>query len=788
MDLRQLNKYKDKMKLEKLFVSILAAAALFVGCKDNGENSELPALSVNPTEITIDKAGGSQTITVKSNRDWTVKTDADWLAPTPTSGNASKKDATVSVKALANTGYNRTGTVTVSTEFDYKTVTVIQPGDKGEDTTNKPTGSGTQADPYNVAAAINAVKDLTWTSNDSYEKTGPYFVKGKISQIGKDSKTGEDLTYTQSGTYSNATFYISDDGSTGNEFYCYRVSYLGNKKFITGQTDIKVGDEVVIYGELMNYRGNTPETVQGSAYLYSLNGETQGQGGDEVQEVTVAQAIAAQKDALLKVGPALVIASSQAGFLIEQDGARLYVYGKTANVGDNVTVTATRGEYSKVAQLTDVTEIITNSTGNAVTHPTPKDITSTFDSYSSDTREYVTFKGTLSISGNYFNIAVEGASTYTGALVKPNEDVSSFNGKVVTVTGYYLYIASSKYLYIIATEIKSDGESPGGDEAKEVTVAQALAAEKDELLKVGPALVIASSQAGFLMEQDGAMIYVYGSTAKVGDNVTVTATRGEYSGVAQLTNATAVVTNSTGNTVTYPSPKDITSTFDSYSSTTHEYVTFKGTLSISSGKYFNIAVEGASTLTGSIVTPNQDISALNGKVVSITGYFLYIASSKYLYVIATEIKGEGGETPPGPGGDEDFSSNVTWTLGSNAKTEEATVNGKSAVQVLKIGTSSKVGTATVVIPKGTKSVSFYGVSWKGKPASVQVLFGETPLYTQELAANEGAANSSPYTITVKDSDHYSMALPETLTEDVSVTVTTTGTNTRVILFGIKAEK
>jgi hypothetical protein len=33
-----------------------------------------------------------------------------------------------------------------------------------------------------------------------------------------------------------------------------------------------------------------------------------------------------------------------------------------------------------------------------------------------------------------------------------------------------------------------------------------------------------------------------------------------------------------------------------------------------------------------------------------------------------------------------------------------------------------------------------------------------------------------------------MALPETLTDDITVTVTTTGTNTRVILFGIKAEK
>ena len=89
MDLRQLNKYKDKMKLEKLFVSILAAAALFVGCKETGEDSELPSLSVNPTEISVDKAGGSQTFTVKSNRDWTVKADADWLAVNPTYGSAS---------------------------------------------------------------------------------------------------------------------------------------------------------------------------------------------------------------------------------------------------------------------------------------------------------------------------------------------------------------------------------------------------------------------------------------------------------------------------------------------------------------------------------------------------------------------------------------------------------------------------------------------------------------------------------------------------------------------------
>lgn len=142
-------------------------------------------------------------------------------------------------------------------------------GDAGEGK-----GSGTLDDPFNSVAAANAVKNLTWTSNTEYEKTGEVYVKGKISKIATNG------TFTDGGTFGNASFYISEDGSENGEFYCFRVLYLGNKKFESGQTDIKVGDEVIICGKLMNYRGNTPETVAGEAYLYSLNGATDsGSGG-----------------------------------------------------------------------------------------------------------------------------------------------------------------------------------------------------------------------------------------------------------------------------------------------------------------------------------------------------------------------------------------------------------------------------------------------------------------------------------------------------------------------------
>ena len=128
---------------------------------------------------------------------------------------------------------------------------------------------GTLANPYTPLEACDAVKDLTWTDNSTYDTTDDAYVAGKISRIANKG------TYTEGGTYGNASFFISADGTENGEFQVFRALYLGNKKFAEGQTDIKVGDDVIIYGKLMNYKGNTPETVSGKAYLYSLNGKTE---------------------------------------------------------------------------------------------------------------------------------------------------------------------------------------------------------------------------------------------------------------------------------------------------------------------------------------------------------------------------------------------------------------------------------------------------------------------------------------------------------------------------------
>lgn len=137
-------------------------------------------------------------------------------------------------------------------------------------------------------------------------------------------------------------------------------------------------------------------------------------------------------------------------------------------------------------------------------------------------------------------------------------------------------------------------------------------------------------------------------------------------------------------------------------------------------------------------------------------------------------------------GTEDFSSSVEWTLGTNAYSEKATINDVEDVPVLKIGSSKKAGSATLKIPAGTTKVSFYGVTWKGKTATLKASVGETQVATQALTANDGATGKAPYKLTVEDTDKYTITLPAKLEADTDVTVTTT-TNARAILFAIRAE-
>lgn len=120
-------------------------------------------------------------------------------------------------------------------------------------------GTGTAADPFNSIAAINYCKTL----EAGVESDKEVYIKGKVVSIKEQFST----------SFGNGSFYIADDESS-EKFYIYRSLYLGNKKWTTDDPELKEGDEVVVCAKVMNYMGNTPETVANKTYLVSLNGKT----------------------------------------------------------------------------------------------------------------------------------------------------------------------------------------------------------------------------------------------------------------------------------------------------------------------------------------------------------------------------------------------------------------------------------------------------------------------------------------------------------------------------------
>lgn len=147
-----------------------------------------------------------------------------------------------------------------------------KPGTEGGGDTGvagTPKGTGTKDDPFNSVAANTEAAKL---AANAVSEQG-YYIKGKVVSV-KEAFSAQ---------YGNASFYISDDGKADGQFLVFRSLYLGNQKWTEGQPNIQAGDEVVVYGKLTNYMGNTPETAQNTTYLVSVNGKTEGgsTGGED---------------------------------------------------------------------------------------------------------------------------------------------------------------------------------------------------------------------------------------------------------------------------------------------------------------------------------------------------------------------------------------------------------------------------------------------------------------------------------------------------------------------------
>lgn len=429
--------------ITKLFAGVLALAGILAGCQTMLDGSNL---TISPEGVAALNATQQElNVAVTADCNWVVSTDADWITISPESGSGNGE---VTVYVTANTGAAREAIV----HFQKSTTRKVAANLTIKQATGldlKP-GDGTAASPYLASQAAGICAALESGAKTS-EKV---YVKGFIKKLGSKHESGV------SG-YGNGSFYITDDpeGKVTPDFYCFQVYYLGGEKF-TSADQVKVGDEVVVYGQLTNYNGTYETVGQGAAYIYSLNGKTESEPAGEVDTDKISEVVASKDGSEVTLNNVTVVATTTKSFLVKDTADDyLFVFGTAdCKEGDVITVKGSRATFSNMPQLTSPE--VTKSSTTTVTHPTPEDITSSFDSFSSSSVKYVSYVGTLVQSGNYYNVNVDGATTNTGSILYPAQDLSAFiSVPGVTFTGYYVYTSGTKYINIILTDIKA-GNSP----------------------------------------------------------------------------------------------------------------------------------------------------------------------------------------------------------------------------------------------------------------------------------------------------------------------------------------
>lgn len=513
------------MKTNRFLGFIMSVAALAfaaTACDDKKEDLGAPQITLNPSEISVGKAGTTTTIELTATREWTTDLsaeDAKWISVLPTSGSASADPVKVEVKVLENTGFDRSGSVSFSIGFDSKTLVVNQAG------TGKVEGviGDISVGEENKAVEIKDVL-VTGVTKQSIVITDPTGSILVFAKANPGAKVGDKVNVTGTTGKHNGLMQIATptisvvssgnavtypdpttiDASNITSFSSSVVSFVTFKAVPKKSSDGKfvnfyVGDVTSKDLSLSYYPGDLESLLDketevkgwyvggGTHYQVvatNVNGKdiTSIDGGSDTPDVpgtkmTLVQMLTADRKAntVVESEEVLVGAITTKGYVATDGTSSIYVFHDstpTVKVGDKVTFKGTLEDYYGLPEITSP-KTTTVSSGNAVTYPAAKDITSTFDSYTSSVAEYVTYVAKVVKNGNYTNFEVEGAIKFKGALSSaPTSIYSSFaEGDKVQITGYFNTLNTNlNLLNVIVTEVKvlekgeGGGDNPGGEE------------------------------------------------------------------------------------------------------------------------------------------------------------------------------------------------------------------------------------------------------------------------------------------------------------------------------------
>ena len=267
--------------------------------------------------------------------------------------------------------------------------------------------------------------------------------------------TGEALAFVGSGAN-----YVSQTATldvTGDETISAGASakfYIAVKPFAA-----KAGDELAVkvhVGDLIFEKTlSLPSAVEfKSGIIKQLN--ISYTGGSALQPSSLEEIAAMDKDTDILTNEVLVVGKYARGVMLAQNNFYLLAFdnaGVNAAIGDIVTVTGKVGEYAGLKQIASP-EVTVISSDNEVVLPDPK-VLEGLDEYESDKIELIQYSGTLAVSGNYFNVNVDG-STRQGSIQYPldTDAMKALDKKPITATGFFTGITGSgKYVNMMSTSV-----------------------------------------------------------------------------------------------------------------------------------------------------------------------------------------------------------------------------------------------------------------------------------------------------------------------------------------------
>jgi len=544
-------------------------------------------------------------------------------------------------------GYDPEEGITDVQKIDY-TLTDADYGTIAKNSTNKATAEAAGQEAVDALAAIG--KNKYFANEEEAASYIPAFLAATYPHL--DDNSAVMVTYTKAldvpaemqAMNAAASYTLTDEN--------YKAVW-GEETPVSALTPATIGK----LKEVLPSEGL--EAGQYLAVTYNWLAEEPSTGGDEPVDpddpqpagYTSVLGSAKLNDAVEVKG--YVTALSARGAIVADNTGSVLFYDKNGTdlaIGDEVTVTGTMGAYNKGFQIDAAAGGKFEKTGTTtVSYPAAKTLTGAdMDALltsrtDNEYAEFVKIEGKMSISGNYYNVIVDGAATAQGSVYYASDAIKEklTNEMTCTLYGYFVAISGGKFINIVVTHVN---EAPAVANAYTSVLGSA---KLNDAVEVKGYVTALSARGAIVADNTGSVLFYdkNGTDLAIGDEVTVTGTMGAYNKGFQIDAAAGGKFEKTGmTTVSYPAAKTLTGAdMDALltSRTDNEYAEFvkiEGKMSIS-GNYYNVIVDGAATAQGSVYYASDAIKEklTNEMTCTLYGYFVAISGGKFINIVVTDV-------------------------------------------------------------------------------------------------------------------------------------------------------